>query len=249
MLIAVPASLRPKRRGSLRACVIWLSAPTTTAPWRRTVGFCPRRKRALERLLASGRRLVLVTGRELDDLQRVCHGSNCSSTWSPRTGALLYKPSHRRETPLAARLAGWVRQSFARKGCRPYFNRVCHCGDLGTARKYCAGDDPGPRSRVAGHFQQGCGHVSAGRGEQGHRSARRRWKRWSCRRTTRSESATPRTTTRCWLCVNARRRLRTRSRPLKGAADIVTTADHGAGVVELIDGLLRVMTSHRSSRG
>ena len=58
---------------------------------------------ALEQFLASGRRLVLVTGRELDDLKKVCSRLDLFEYVVAENGALLYKPSTDEETPLAAR--------------------------------------------------------------------------------------------------------------------------------------------------
>jgi hypothetical protein len=56
---------------------------------------------ALERLAASGRRLVLVTGRELDDLQRVFPRMDLFERIVAENGALLYTPATREEKPLA----------------------------------------------------------------------------------------------------------------------------------------------------
>src|SRR5688572_24315329 len=47
---------------------------------------------ALERFRAAGRRLVLVTGRELDDLQRVCPRLDLFERIVAENGALLYRP-------------------------------------------------------------------------------------------------------------------------------------------------------------
>ena len=58
---------------------------------------------ALERLRASGRRLVLVTGRELDDLHQVCPRLDLFAYVVAENGALLFEPSTGKETPLAAR--------------------------------------------------------------------------------------------------------------------------------------------------
>jgi len=58
---------------------------------------------ALERLRASGRRIVLVTGRELDDLQSVCSRLDLFDYVVAENGALLYQPSRSAETPLAQR--------------------------------------------------------------------------------------------------------------------------------------------------
>lgn len=57
---------------------------------------------ALERLLASGRRLVMVTGRELDQLQAVCPRLDLFEYVVAENGALLYHPATRTEKMLAA---------------------------------------------------------------------------------------------------------------------------------------------------
>jgi HAD superfamily hydrolase (TIGR01484 family) len=48
---------------------------------------------ALERLLASGRKLVLVTGRQLDDLQRIFPAISLFERVVAENGAILYRPS------------------------------------------------------------------------------------------------------------------------------------------------------------
>ena len=56
---------------------------------------------ALRRLKDSGRRLILVTGRELDDLQRVFPELGCCDLIVAENGALLYEPDTGRERALA----------------------------------------------------------------------------------------------------------------------------------------------------
>jgi hydroxymethylpyrimidine pyrophosphatase-like HAD family hydrolase len=63
----------------------------------------PETAAALESLIASGRRPVLVTGRELDDLQKVCPYLDLFEYIVVENGALLYQPSTHTETPLAQR--------------------------------------------------------------------------------------------------------------------------------------------------
>src|SRR6185312_13015738 len=58
---------------------------------------------ALERLIASGRRLLMVTGRELDDLQSVCEQLDLFEYVVAENGALLYHPATRAEQTLAPR--------------------------------------------------------------------------------------------------------------------------------------------------
>jgi HAD superfamily hydrolase (TIGR01484 family) len=63
----------------------------------------PETAAALERLIASKRRAVLVTGRELDQLQTVCACLDLFEYVVAENGALLYEPSTRKETVLAQR--------------------------------------------------------------------------------------------------------------------------------------------------
>ena len=56
---------------------------------------------ALRKLLATGRKLVLVTGRELTDLQRACQHLELFQLVVAENGALLYRPSDKTKTVLA----------------------------------------------------------------------------------------------------------------------------------------------------
>src|SRR5262245_25612697 len=57
--------------------------------------------KALEELRASGRRLIMVTGRELDDLQKNFSRLDLFERVVAENGALLYCPKERKEKPLA----------------------------------------------------------------------------------------------------------------------------------------------------
>lgn len=57
---------------------------------------------ALRRLVASGRKLILVTGRQLDDLATVFPHFELFERVVAENGALLYRPASREEKPLAA---------------------------------------------------------------------------------------------------------------------------------------------------
>jgi hydroxymethylpyrimidine pyrophosphatase-like HAD family hydrolase len=57
---------------------------------------------ALKRLLASGRRLVMVSGRELEDLLAICPCTDLFDLLVLENGALLYRPSTREAKALAA---------------------------------------------------------------------------------------------------------------------------------------------------
>jgi hydroxymethylpyrimidine pyrophosphatase-like HAD family hydrolase len=58
--------------------------------------------KALERCLDSGRKLVMVTGRELPDLLEICPALPLFEWVVAENGALLYRPATREERPLAA---------------------------------------------------------------------------------------------------------------------------------------------------
>ncbi|MGH8187394.1 MAG: HAD family hydrolase, partial [Steroidobacteraceae bacterium] len=56
---------------------------------------------ALERLRESGRKLLLVTGREIDDLQTVFPHLEIFERIVAENGALIYRPATREERPLS----------------------------------------------------------------------------------------------------------------------------------------------------
>ena len=74
---------------------------------------------ALERVRASGRRLILVTGRELPDLQRVFPRLDLFDLVVAENGALLYDPASREETPLAEPPPPQFAEELARRGVNP----------------------------------------------------------------------------------------------------------------------------------
>jgi HAD superfamily hydrolase (TIGR01484 family) len=74
---------------------------------------------ALERLLASGRKLLLVTGRELDDLQKVFDHLQLFEWVVAENGALLYRPASREVTVLAERPPDRFVEALRQHGVRP----------------------------------------------------------------------------------------------------------------------------------
>lgn len=198
----------------------------------------PETLNALERLLASGRRLVLVTGRELDQLQEVCPRLDLFEYVVAENGALLYKPSTGEETPLAARPPDSFVSTLRQRGVGPIsVGRVivatwephettvlAAIRDLGLELQVIFNKGAVMILPAGVNKATGLAHalekmeisphnaVAIGDAENDHALLA------SCE---------------CSAAVaNA---LST----LKSAADIVTAADHGAGVVELIDELLR----------
>ena len=74
---------------------------------------------ALRKLLGTGRKLVLVTGRELTDLRRACPHLELFEIVVAENGALLYRPSNKAQTALAdAPPPGFVAE-LERRGVAP----------------------------------------------------------------------------------------------------------------------------------
>lgn len=74
---------------------------------------------ALERLRASGRRAILVTGRRLDDLLRVCECSDLFDYVVAENGALVYEPQSREITLLAEPPPEQFVAALRRRGVQP----------------------------------------------------------------------------------------------------------------------------------
>ena len=70
---------------------------------------------ALERLLATGRKLILVTGRELDELLETLPEIHLFERVVAENGALLYRPATKEEKLLAERPPPGTRAEAARQ--------------------------------------------------------------------------------------------------------------------------------------
>jgi hydroxymethylpyrimidine pyrophosphatase-like HAD family hydrolase len=193
---------------------------------------------AVERLIASGRRVVLVTGRELDDLKTVCPRLDLFAYVVAENGALLYQPSTGTETALAQRPSESFIASLRARGVGPIsVGRVIvatwephETAVLKTIR------DLGLELQVI--FNKGAVMVlPAGISKATGLSAALEKIGLSAHNAVGIGDA-ENDHALLGLCecgVAVANALPT----LKAAADFVTTADHGAGVVELIDALLR----------
>jgi HAD superfamily hydrolase (TIGR01484 family) len=73
----------------------------------------------LEKFLASGRKLILVTGRELDDLQKVFDHFHLFETIVAENGALLYRPGSREEKVLGQRPPDKFIETLKQRGVGP----------------------------------------------------------------------------------------------------------------------------------
>ena len=74
---------------------------------------------ALERLKSSGRRLLMVTGRQLDDLRRVCQRVDLFDRIVAENGALLFTPENGDETPLSDPPPAAFVDALRRRGIEP----------------------------------------------------------------------------------------------------------------------------------
>jgi HAD superfamily hydrolase (TIGR01484 family) len=193
--------------------------------------------KSLERLIASGRRLLMVTGRELDDLQRVCDRLDLFEYVVAENGALLYHPETRAEKTLGARPPEEFVTTLRERGVdpvstgrvivatwEPYETVVLQTiRDLGLELQVIfnkgavmvlpAGVNKATGLASALELLGLSPHNAVGIGDAENDHALLR----SCECSAAVANALPK---------------------LKDAADIVTQADHGAGVTELIDALL-----------
>ncbi|MHB1091873.1 HAD family hydrolase [Thiobacillus sp.] len=74
---------------------------------------------ALERLRVSGRRAILVTGRQLDDLLAVCPCTQLFDLIVAENGAIVYDPASREETRLANPPSKLLIQNLQARGVTP----------------------------------------------------------------------------------------------------------------------------------
>ncbi len=202
---------------------------------------------ALKRLIAAGRRLVLVTGRELDDLQKVCPRLDLFEYVVAENGALLYHPATRTETPLAARPRDSFVAALRERGVGPIsVGRVIVATwtphetavletirDLGLELQVIFNKGAVMILPAGVNKATGLAHALAKMGLSAHNAVgvgdaeNDHALLASCECSAAVANALP---------------------TLKSAADIVTAADHGAGVVELIDEMLGDDLASRESR-
>jgi HAD superfamily hydrolase (TIGR01484 family) len=198
----------------------------------------PETIRALERLIASGRRLMMVTGRELDDLQSVCPRLDLFEYVVAENGALLYHPATRAEKRLAEPPPEQFVAALRQRGVSPMsVGRVIvatwephETVVLETIR------DLGLELQVI--FNKGAVMVlPAGVNKaSGLRHALERMGLSAHNAIGIGDAENDHAFLHCGECAVA---VSNALPTLKQAADIVTTADHGAGVAELIDQVLR----------
>ena len=206
-----------------------------------TASSTPRPSRRFRRFKETGRRLILVTGRELPTSSGCFREIELFDRVVAENGALLYDPREpRRRRVIAPAPPPTVRRAGCEaQECRAAVGRPLDRRDLGAARDGRARGDPRARPRAADHLQQGRGDGPAGRRQQGDRPCGGARASCGCRRTTSSASAMPRTITRSCAPAAVRRRSPTRCRWSRTRPIVRLAGDRGAGVVELIE------TDHR----
>ena len=74
---------------------------------------------AVRRLRHSGRKVILVTGRELDDLEKTCPHLDRFDHVVAENGGLLYCPAERQQQPLAPPPPGKFVQALRDRGVGP----------------------------------------------------------------------------------------------------------------------------------
>jgi HAD superfamily hydrolase (TIGR01484 family) len=202
---------------------------------------------ALERLKKSGRRLVMVTGRELDELQTVCSRLDLFDRVVAENGALLYRPETREEKSLGERPPDAFVATLKAKGVErisvgrvivatwePHQNAVLDTiHDMGLELQVIfnkgavmvlpAGVNKASGLRVALRELNLSEHNAVGVGDAENDHA---------------------FLSICECGVAVANALPS----LKERADIVTKADHGAGVTELIDEIIASDLAERESK-
>jgi hydroxymethylpyrimidine pyrophosphatase-like HAD family hydrolase len=76
-------------------------------------------EQAIERLRVSGRRSILVTGRRLEDLLRVCPRIGIFDLAIAENGGVLYDPQRREAIPLATRIPAHFVEALVQRGVDP----------------------------------------------------------------------------------------------------------------------------------
>ncbi|HEY3276170.1 MAG TPA: HAD-IIB family hydrolase [Syntrophorhabdaceae bacterium] len=193
---------------------------------------------ALERLRHSGRKLLLVTGRELEDLQGVFSGLAIFDLIVAENGALLYDPASRQEEPLAKSPPGEFADTLRLRGVLP----------LSTGRVIVATTEPNQTAvldtiRTMGLelqviFNKGSVMVlpSGINKASGLGAALEKLKLSSHNVVAAGDAENDHAFLDSCECAVA---VANALPSLKESADLVTSAAQGAGVVELIDWILR----------
>ena len=127
---------------------------------------------ALERAKKSGRKLVLVTGRELPDLLTVFPRIDLFDKAVMENGATVYDPKTKETRLLAEPPPPSFAAELKARGVGPISVGRVIVATWEPHQAEVLEDHPRPRPRTPGHLQQGRGDDAAQRREQGHRPGR-----------------------------------------------------------------------------
>ena len=105
---------------------------------------------ALKRVKASGRKLVLATGRELPELLRVFPETPLFDLAVVENGAILYNPATGEKRLLAEAPPAAFVEELRRRGVDATVSGRVDCGDVASARDDCAGGDSNAGAGDAG---------------------------------------------------------------------------------------------------
>jgi HAD superfamily hydrolase (TIGR01484 family) len=202
---------------------------------------------ALERLLATGRRLVLVTGREMVDLHEIFLRLDLFEWVVAENGALLYRPSSREEHVLAEPPDVKLLEELARRRVVPVsVGRVIVATREPHAKTvFEAIHDLGLEMQVI--FNKGAVMVlPAGVNKATGLTAALKHMGLSAHNTCAvGDAENDHAFLRMSECAAA---VANALQPVKDMADLVTAADHGAGVAELIDEMIQTDLSGHDDR-
>ena len=112
---------------------------------------------AIRRLKASGRKFILVTGRQLDELQTVFPELDLCDLVVAENGGLLWNPATRAETLLAAPPSAAFVRELRERGVKPLAVGRVILATWVPHETAVFEDDPRSSPGDAGHLQQGRG--------------------------------------------------------------------------------------------
>src|SRR5207248_6992377 len=112
---------------------------------------------ALEKVRQSGRKLILVTGRHLPDLQSVFSRLELFDRAVLENGALLYTPQTKQEQVLCEPPPLSLQQALRQRNV-PFSVGTRNSRQLGAESDRGVAGDSRSRPRLAGHLQQRRGH-------------------------------------------------------------------------------------------
>ena len=204
---------------------------------------------AIERLRASGRRVVLVTGRELEELFEICPRVDLFDRVVAENGALLYRPGDRSERAARPPAARRLPPGPDRAGGRADLGGPGDRGDLGAAPRGDRGGDPGDGAGPPGDPQQAGPDGPARRAWTRPRAWPGPWPSWASTRADAVGVGDAENDADDARGLRPRRGRGQRPARAEGVGPTSSPGASGAGVAELIGRILDGTLPDRSLRG